>query len=473
MNTKSITNAEITNVDMVHLENSRLKMVNKRSGFSLVELLVAVTLMIFILLLLTQAFKSGIDAFRNMRAAGNLQEKLRGAQDVIRQDLSAPHFNGSFLPGMQGPNLRDQRLDLIGWRPPTGGFFRIHQHSSSYYSEGADLDGLYSTIGPNSGAAFSDQIHFTAYLSGNDNGKYYSGYADQTNPNFGNDIFDLPAYNFPTSSGTRLFATQWAEIAYFAVANGTSTFGAGVAGSLPLYTLYRRVRLLPSIPIPKMSIQNPPYDDVSGSDNYNANYNTMETIGSPLNRMDAATNTPVLGLLPYSYASGQYRPNTIFELSQIPIANKNPYGVNNPALTPGSDILITNILSFEVKPLWSGSVNTPSYPAIDTDQPFTPINTPIVSLNQLTNLNTTLQAATASGLGVVFDTWSENLLINNGVLVDWDNPTNPSSGIGTGAFVPGTYQVPQRIRVMGIQIKIRVWDIKTQSTRQITIVQEI
>lgn len=89
-----------------------------RRGFTLVEMLVSVALCMFIMLILTGSFQSGIDAFRILRSTGQMAEKLRIASAVIRRDVASQHFDGSFQPGLSGPYLSDQRLDKIGWAPP-------------------------------------------------------------------------------------------------------------------------------------------------------------------------------------------------------------------------------------------------------------------------------------------------------------------------------------------------------------------
>ena len=91
---------------------------NLRRGFTIVELLVAAALSMFIMAIITTAFSKGIDTFRTVRAAGNLQEKLRMASVVIKRDLAAQHFDGSYHPGLSGAFLTDQRLDQVGWTPP-------------------------------------------------------------------------------------------------------------------------------------------------------------------------------------------------------------------------------------------------------------------------------------------------------------------------------------------------------------------
>src|SRR5438445_132449 len=63
-----------------------------RQGFTLVELLVAMALIMFIMAILAEAFAAGLDSYRQLKAVGDLHEKLRTATSQLRADLAAPHF---------------------------------------------------------------------------------------------------------------------------------------------------------------------------------------------------------------------------------------------------------------------------------------------------------------------------------------------------------------------------------------------
>src|SRR5205085_3529206 len=64
----------------------------RRGGFTLVELLVAAAVSILLMVILTEAFKRGIDMFRTLRAQGQMQERLRLASIGLRDDLASFHF---------------------------------------------------------------------------------------------------------------------------------------------------------------------------------------------------------------------------------------------------------------------------------------------------------------------------------------------------------------------------------------------
>ena len=56
-----------------------------RSGFTLVELLVAMSLIIFIMSILAEAFSGGLHAFRNLKGIGDLDERLRTEVVTLRR----------------------------------------------------------------------------------------------------------------------------------------------------------------------------------------------------------------------------------------------------------------------------------------------------------------------------------------------------------------------------------------------------
>ena len=216
-----------------------------RSAFTLVELMVSVTLIIFIMTILSEAFKAGIDSFRELRAAGDLAERLRSANNIIRKDLASEHFDITDQDpiGLSGPYLRDQRLDMKGWMPPRRGFVRIWQFTDStitsppanvIVNENSDSDGLISS------RANNHILHFTSKLRANQPGEYFTGLV----PPFGGMNHPLidGAPDVPTFSDKvrLLYATRWAEIALFLVPNGTYTDSAN---SIPLHSLHRRVRV--------------------------------------------------------------------------------------------------------------------------------------------------------------------------------------------------------------------------------------
>ena len=78
---------------MGSLSSSRL--VRRRRGFTITELLVTMALIVFIMVILSEAFSAGVESFRNLKAIGDLQERLRAAAVPLRRDLAETHFQAA------------------------------------------------------------------------------------------------------------------------------------------------------------------------------------------------------------------------------------------------------------------------------------------------------------------------------------------------------------------------------------------
>src|SRR3954453_3766753 len=107
----------------------------RRAGFTLVEMMVATALIMFIMVIIAEALGQGTKTFSTMRTAAQLSERNRAGINIMRKDLWADHF-GPPYGAYGGPHLSDQRLDLTGWRPPFAGYFEIVQGAQSKYEPG-------------------------------------------------------------------------------------------------------------------------------------------------------------------------------------------------------------------------------------------------------------------------------------------------------------------------------------------------
>src|SRR6516225_4273518 len=65
-----------------------------RAAFTLVEMLVATALIMFIMLILSEAFVAGLNAFRTLKGIGDAEERIRIAVTPLREDLRGDHFDG-------------------------------------------------------------------------------------------------------------------------------------------------------------------------------------------------------------------------------------------------------------------------------------------------------------------------------------------------------------------------------------------
>ena len=92
-------------------------------GFTIVELLVALALIILIMAILSEAFVAALESVRYLKAVGDVQERLRVGATPLRRDLLARHF------------VEDEKVSTLRPDPSpnpwpdniTGGFVRIEQ----------------------------------------------------------------------------------------------------------------------------------------------------------------------------------------------------------------------------------------------------------------------------------------------------------------------------------------------------------
>ncbi len=172
----------------------------KRQAFTLIELLVSMTVTIFIMLLLTQAFGTGIETFQTLQSTARLQGELRSVGALLKGDLEQSHFDGAH-----------KLSDSTFWTaPPRDGFFALRQGSGSA-TLGQGTDQL------NVATATNHVLHFSSRLKGNRRDSFYfaqtflngSVIPAQTN------ICNLPDDSLQSNANVPTIGSQWAEIAYF------------------------------------------------------------------------------------------------------------------------------------------------------------------------------------------------------------------------------------------------------------------
>lgn len=452
----------------------------RRAAFTLVEMMVASALIIFMMWIIATAFEKALTSFRVLKTAGDMQEKLRAATTAIRRDLSRPHFEKVDSEPWGGENLSDQKLDDLSWQPPTQGYFRIYQQGIGL-EDGPDADDP-SMKHFRSPAGATEPIghvmQFTTKLRGIRRDQYFMIDTKDLNPpgdnvypfpnNVGNgrlSRFNFPIYNrrvvypiqAPGGTGTNpavdnrtsVFTTVWAEVSYFVRPNNE------FAGTTPLFNLYRQQNLLvtdlPDVvayangtsPRPvEIEASDPNFLEISAwrtATSGPVQVNGPKTATAPMRRIGANPASPV-GAFP---ATGV---RTLTE--QV--------GNNTSHPLAASDLLLTNVTNFEIKVIWEpapgGSAPQPVNPSPpmqgNPDYPFD-------------RLPTGNNSAFPGPTEVVFDTWSKRSSTN--ALEDFTNWN-----------VPGDQKfIPLRVRVRAIQIELRIWDVKSQQTRQITIIQDV
>ncbi|MCE9563897.1 MAG: prepilin-type N-terminal cleavage/methylation domain-containing protein [Planctomycetes bacterium] len=328
-----------------------------RSGFTLVEMMVAMALSLGIMLILTESFKMALDFVRGANSTGEMISQLNGAGILMTRDLQADHFLDA-KSATSGPKLADQRLDVAGWTPSTGGFFRISAPAVGI--EQTDPQGFNINL-PSTG----HQLHFTSILL---NGGPIAG-------------------SFTANSGGNQYSSQAAEIAYFLAPMGKKT--SVTAGGQDLYNLIRRQRLV-ALNSGEVSSLAPAAGDSDVISVTGANVNTMAS------------------LVPLTLAPAPNR------MTLAPFATTN-------TARYGEDIVVSNVLSFEVLADWTATAaaNYPrAFTAGNTDAPYDFLN------------------GVAAYPGGIFDT--------------------------------GITPPPMPVRIKSLQVTIRIYDPRLKAARQNT-----
>jgi prepilin-type N-terminal cleavage/methylation domain-containing protein len=477
----------------------------RRRGFTLIEMMVSMALVLFIMTILSQAFVAGLEAFRQLKSIGDMEERMRAATTVLRNDLNANHFD------LAHPALHDVAFfstSNADMGPPSAGFFRV-QHGSPIWPagtqgvantwEGYDGDGIPS-------ARVTDHIlHFTSMLPGTSRDTYFVTSIFDPNP-ITTVTPALPAYGSPLHYSQNppppdgrfpdgrfqdfgTYTNTSAEIAYFLQPNGDNAQGT------PLFSLYRRQRLLVTDP----TINPTPVNDPSSlKDTLYAGVSSTNWI--------AGSAPPPQQPIHFNSTADITVPERRFALNPTPLSAGMTYAdpvtgvtTTGPGYQPlgtGSDILLTDVISFEVsllindtRPAGGTAPPTGYDPFVDlwdsealsqpnnANDPMPPYPGPalpsLVGGPPNTNANPLIQtlpipAPPAAPLtrapmpARFFDTWSS---VNSGGYdySQWNNPSPPNPNPATVLCLRPT--------ISAIRITIRVWDKKTQNTRQVTLIQ--
>src|SRR6266511_204458 len=107
----------------------------RRAGFTMVELLVAMALIVLIMSILSQVFVEGLATFRNLKGIGDMQENLRTASVPQSNDLIVRHFDGNKklstgFGAMTIPSPNPMLPPVVVNQRPSEGFLRIQQASA-------------------------------------------------------------------------------------------------------------------------------------------------------------------------------------------------------------------------------------------------------------------------------------------------------------------------------------------------------
>jgi len=341
----------------------------RRQGYTLIELLVSMALIMTIMAILSEAFVTGLEAFSKLKAIGDMGEQLRTASTVIRDDLNCDHFDARIRP-----------CDFSNGVKPREGFIRIYQGAAAT-PEGS-CDGITSWY------ATSHVLHLGVKRRGNRQDNFFTASVPNGSPllTASTTFFNQPSDARYQSS---LYTSQWAEVCYNLqpIMIGASQ---QTASGTPLFALYRTQRLCvaDSTAINAANVApDPGYAQMS--------------LRPPGNAAPLVFNTPA-------------------DLTTT--ANRSIDPTNTANIVSNDQLLLSNVISFSVRPIarW-------------------------VSPNAVGGIGT------LNGMPTTNDGLFANLYGNN-----YDS----ASAISQGAL-------------MGVEITIRVWDLKSRQARQITIVNDL
>lgn len=255
---------------------------HRRPGYTLIELLVSMALIMMIMSILSQAYIAGMDTFSKLKGIGDMAEKLREVTSILRRDLAADHFTG-------GARISDPNYSMY---PPREGFVRINP-ASQVEPPGPDANGNPSFVAT---GAF---LHFSVKLRGNRQQDFFQG--DQLPFNVAPIVtfFSQP----PDATYTNVIpggGYQWAEVAYYLLPIqdqlGQAMTSPGSTGAAPqqLYALYRAQRavaannpgvLLSPAQYPNMSISSQGVLNTPSSLQFPASRGIVGAAGMPLDAL--------------------------------------------------------------------------------------------------------------------------------------------------------------------------------------------
>ena len=406
-----------------------------RTGFTLIELMVSMALTLFVMVILSQAFVMSLETFAGMKGIGDMQQNLRTAETILRNDLGQDHFEG--IRRLSDPGITSTAS------PIQAGFFAVMQRSApvnnpaavftqppgmppvnAYVSEGVDSNGIFSA------RAADHVLYMTCKRRGNRQENFYT-----TTPALGSQTaYGVSAadYNNVTLTTAGLYSSQWAEVVYYLKRVGSTEEPNNPKSTLgtPTFGLYRA-----------QFVMAPTAANLSTA---NSNLSTYAGMSCNLGPVNVAFYSPAdaAGLnlpppLPTSPALPVKRVISslaAFDPLSMP-PNPNPFADPsiNARLALVETLVLPNVLSFQVQLM---PVGDPDF--IDFNPPFpvpTQLYTTPIPPYQLTPSVT--QA-------MVYD---------------------------TALFGFAGYK--NNVGLKGIQITLRVWDNKTRQTRQVTVVQDL
>lgn len=508
----------------------------QRQGFTLVELLVSMAIIIFMLSIMSQAFVIATTCMQGMKTVGELIDKVRPVMTILQRDLAADHFDGT-------KKLCDS--DFWEYGPPREGYFTIIQGSVSELETPSSGSVKYYISNSTSNHALT----FTSRLSGKNPTEFYTAEYPTAHKARMNGIYNYPDPTFATNpaymkvQNARRFDfipdvihSKWAELAYFIKPNGSVVAKDPTGGyvDLPLHDLYRQQRII----LPDVSDMNKAGITNASPDPFNLFSHYVDASGKVIFNQASDVTAP-WKRFGNRGASPAALPN--FK------AYADPTGLND--VGNNSDLVLTNVISFDVRiindsnldflnlvapmveaaipglPVLSGGQVT-SIPVVFGGKNYLLTNPPrikIIAAPGDFGAGATATANISGGVVVAVNitnpgtgyTSPPNVIIYNDALSEYqkintpnyynysatntfaifdtwtmERSQDPTKNYDLGNFsgltwqpaigISGNYQVPfwnsitnKGIKINAIQITIRVWDDKSNQARDFVLIQKI
>jgi hypothetical protein len=425
---------------------------------------VALALIVFLMAIISEALAISTKTFRDLKATGDMAQRLRVTSSLLRRTLEADHFGTG--QRLSIPTFWYPDGPFLPPRPPQAGFVRVYQQTPRNVAPNVDEGGdrliavpppATTLAGPApyaSGRVVNCALHFTALLSGSNMSDTFFGYAPAGSPLL---ALGNPEARYQDPGGSNPpYSCQWAEFAFFLqptpdTANGT-----------PLYALYVRQRLLVPYnaadgvsPTTVAGVATPTdYAEVSatlsGTGPFTLTGNRPGDLTQPPRRfgmnadVSAAPSPNYAGL----FANGSGYPTLASETDQDRKSGR-PNGAANSQRLAGSDLLLTDVLSFEVRVLAKGWTDFAD----------------VFQLSAGYTLNNPAFNATTGPMA--FDTWSAR----KDAAYDYSGWNGGTAANGKYDAIPMWDPAGNAGPVLkAVQITLRVWDFKTELTRQVTFV---
>jgi len=424
-----------------------------RLGFTLVELLIAMALIILMLSIMSQAFVIATGTMQGLKEVADMQEKIRPAVNLLQRDLGANHFEGS--KKLSDPEFWDNG-------PPKEGYFMLWQDQARDVAEGATNNVTFSQ----SAALANHMLAFTVKLPGKSPNDFFeSSFGGAFGNLFFNGVVGTPLGMTDSNirrfeSTPNLIHSDWAEVAYFLgphnagvtpVPDG-NTDGKDNPPALPYFNLYRQQKLvLPSFNISGVTlpVATAAIKEEISCETSTGTFNKPSDLTVPWKRM---------GNRGFNQLGNRVGP--LFS------------EFVNPSAKVNTDIIATNVISFDVKVL------------TDLRYDYEDLAT-ILSQGSYSAYPPFTNYAIANGNAAVrvFDTWTTDQGISSNPAVPiydfgyWNNITGkwqPSGNTaGNNSLIPVWNATNNTgLNIKAIQISLRVWDQKSNTAKMFVVVQK-